>query len=714
MKMQETSTLMAKKGLNLRESPQLLDINYALEIKNYIITSEGTLEKRGGEEELFAISSTEPGRMLEKYTDDLYMYAYGDSVSVYSKSADASTVIKTYSSTSTVYSGQRYGNYFFVTNGKDKLVRISRTLAYDDVTKAFTLDEIVTGGTSGAKGVVLENNIDYTPAFLTGGSSATSVVATWTAVTDGEFAITIDGTAYDITEIDFSSGITTMDDVAAKIQEAIRLETEGSETCVWSTDHFVITSGSALSNSAITVTSAVSGGTGTDISGVAATPFLDAESGQGTVTNAVKLTTGTLTLGEVEGVFQDDEALTDPKGGSATVNGTISWAADDVMAAPIGQVLRVIANRLFIGNLISDQSAVVYSAADDGSNPPFTNWTVGTLATDPGKLYYRSAGAVRAIESLGTHVVVFSENGKWGFRIITIDSAGTLSKVDDTSIQRIDTGGSRGALGIPQGLFYINEGGLWQLLAVGSDDLPTSTQEQLTSVLLGTKYFEDIDLTNADIVYSQKFNSLFITVADDSTKNNKVIVYNLDYQAFSEFSGWNINGFLNDNDTIYGISANSPTVYELFKGDDDDGNDIETSYRQEISVGGLNRRKQLNGVYTHGYLSPSTSINVKFDIYDREGKLVTDKIAYTWTAAGAAGALDGYGTAEWGSSPWGGDSETAGLVESFSGGSARIKNFQRIRLHLTEQSKTNHQITYFTLLTKEKKQIRRRNLTQLT
>lgn len=120
-------------------------------------------------------------------------------------------------------------------------------------------------------------NVPAAPAkaILTGGTGATAVPATWAAVANGEFAITIDGVARNITGIDFT-GLTTMADIAAKIQLSIRAVTLGSETVTWSTDHFIITAFDA-----ITVTSAVAGGTGTDISGAGATDFLDADTGAG-------------------------------------------------------------------------------------------------------------------------------------------------------------------------------------------------------------------------------------------------------------------------------------------------------------------------------------------------------------------------------------------------------------------------------------------------
>jgi hypothetical protein len=126
-------------------------------------------------------------------------------------------------------------------------------------------------------------NVPATPtsALLTGGTSATAVIATWNAVTEGEFAITLEGTARNITGLDFSA-CADMAAVAAVIQAGIRAVTgDAFTTVVWSTNKFIITS-----RISITVTSAVSGGTGTDISGAGGTAFMDSEVGRGTVTAA--------------------------------------------------------------------------------------------------------------------------------------------------------------------------------------------------------------------------------------------------------------------------------------------------------------------------------------------------------------------------------------------------------------------------------------------
>ena len=123
-----------------------------------------------------------------------------------------------------------------------------------------------------------------TPATLTGGTNALATVADWKLVTDGEFSITIDGVARDITGIDFS-GCGDMIQVASTLQTAIRAVTSGSEIVDWDTDHFIIKSEDWTTvASAITETSTYGAGAGTDISGAGASNYLDCDSGNGVVT----------------------------------------------------------------------------------------------------------------------------------------------------------------------------------------------------------------------------------------------------------------------------------------------------------------------------------------------------------------------------------------------------------------------------------------------
>jgi hypothetical protein len=147
--------------------------------------------------------------------------------------------------------------------------------------KIHLMIQALLGLTTSVRDVAVTDLV-FAPAYLTGATDATSVVATWQAVTAGSFAITIDGTARTISALNFSTD-TTMALVASRIQAAIRVVTGALETCAWSTDHFLISSVSTANTSAVTVTSAT--GSGTDISGAAGgSRFLSCNSTKGVVT----------------------------------------------------------------------------------------------------------------------------------------------------------------------------------------------------------------------------------------------------------------------------------------------------------------------------------------------------------------------------------------------------------------------------------------------
>lgn len=115
--------------------------------------------------------------------------------------------------------------------------------------------------------ITLKSLSIYTPAFLTWWTNAQSNYTVWATVSNWNFAITIDWVSREIIWRDFSS-VTDMDWVALIIQIWIRAITWWLETCIWNTNHFIISSVNTTSSSAITVTSAIAIPTWTDISSV--------------------------------------------------------------------------------------------------------------------------------------------------------------------------------------------------------------------------------------------------------------------------------------------------------------------------------------------------------------------------------------------------------------------------------------------------------------
>lgn len=138
-------------------------------------------------------------------------------------------------------------------------------------------------------------------AQLRGGSvtDATALLA----VADGSFAISIDGSAQDITGLNFTDGETNLNDVAASIQAALQVIGSGgytAATCTHDGARFFINSGTTGASSTVSFLTAVSPATGTDISSL-----LQMQQGEGTKVDGIAGETITASLNAIQNVDSD-------------------------------------------------------------------------------------------------------------------------------------------------------------------------------------------------------------------------------------------------------------------------------------------------------------------------------------------------------------------------------------------------------------------------
>ena len=389
-------------------------------------------------------------------------------------------------------------------------------------------------------------------------------------------------------------------------------------------------------------------------------------------------------------------------------------AITEIAASPICSGLKAIGARLYAFNLSTNSAQIQYSEVDDGSNPPFANWSNTSAADTGGKVTYRNAGTIRSVCQLGQYTVAFSDDGFFAFYINVQDSAGTLKKIEIIQNYTEDFGGARGAIETPDGIFYLNEAGLWQLVQVGTTYTPMSKQQILSSTLLGSAYFQNVDQTSSDLVYDTNQKCVFVTLAKDSARNNMVIGYKPELKSFFEFSNWNINRFAKSGDKIYGASSVKTTVYELFNGYTDDGLKIGTEAYVELPLKTLFHAHSLSELYMGGFLSTGSTITVSFDIYNKKGLFKENVLSYDWTVNDGNSNHDEWASAIWAQSAWGGDFDTGGLVECFDGGSPKISNFQRLRMRLTSGDLLPHILCWAAAETTVKEPIRRRHITKTT
>lgn len=388
-----------------------------------------------------------------------------------------------------------------------------------------------------------------------------------------------------------------------------------------------------------------------------------------------------------------------------------SLAISEVAASPICSKLAVYQARLFAGNLSTDATAVAYAALDEGANPPFTNWTVGTLATNAGQVNYRNAGPVRDIVSLGTNIIVFADYGKWAFSINQQDIGGAIKKIDQVVMDRTDLGGSA-ALVTKKGVFYVNEAGVWQLTSIGQPNIPFSEQEFTVSYILGREYFVNLDLTKASLAFDNINDTLLVSCAEGTVSNNKVIVYNLVNKAFSQIQNWPVRKFYMDNDSsIWAASSVSTKVYKCFVGSTDDGAAIGTQYYQEMNVGDFNNLKTLEKFMVQADLSPSTVLTISFDVFDRNAVFQENVESYNMVARDIGSSLVGYGKAKYGSPYGSAGSPDDGTIPTYDSYKPMYPNIQRLFVKITSGDKVPHTVNMFMAELDEKSPIRVRNIT---
>lgn len=156
-----------KGGINILLAPELSSPNFVQENTGYKIEEDGALTKLQGIDETFTVAGGNAGTMLEEWESDIWVYGYSNIVAAYDKTNDVSTIIKNDFTTSDSFVGVPNGAYFFTCNGGDKIGRISRTIDYKTQTANFTIGLLITGGTSGATAIVLEDSDAGTTGTLT-------------------------------------------------------------------------------------------------------------------------------------------------------------------------------------------------------------------------------------------------------------------------------------------------------------------------------------------------------------------------------------------------------------------------------------------------------------------------------------------------------------------------------------------------------------------
>jgi len=302
-------------------------------------------------------------------------------------------------------------------------------------------------------------------AKLTGGSGATSIIAGWTAIADGSFNVTVNGATQSATALDFTSA-TTMIEVAEIIEGGLT-----GVSVAWITDHFELTVNTGALTDTITVLSAQGGGT--DISGAGGTPFMDAETGRGTVSS------GALVAAELPNI-------------------------------PKGKYLALENDVAYIAGVSTDPSTVFYTNANPGSLT-----TDGFQNDEP---VNQDEGIITGLAMFGPLLVVGKDRGVYLVNVFA----------SPVSIDPLDFDGDvqshRSMVNVENDLLFMSSRGVYSLAQ--RQGTTASYRAFAWSQSIDREIKRIGDLTSTSAFYFPKTNNVYFAVdSGEVNRNDKMFVY---------------------------------------------------------------------------------------------------------------------------------------------------------------------------------------------
>ena len=646
-----TSGTMPMFGTNLRDYSRLLDTSKALYVENYWIHGTGRLVKRKGTTLNFDTGESDVIPLHMEYQNEFEIVGYGTKVRAYNTSDGTFTDIKTdFTANNGGFSGDRAGDYFFVTNILDGLWRISFTLPYTQYQNLSGQNTFIIPATSGTIGATITG--------VTSGETANVVSSTGSV--PGTLTVIVSGLSGNFTH-----------------GEAI---TSGSLV------------GATLSNiNPFTIGAKITGA----ISGAQGIILENADNGE----------TGVLTIGTINGTFQNAEIITDDEGehGQATLTAILTFAITAVSGAPKAKYVKYVIDRLLLLNLRDNPAGWSYSDKDTSANPPFTDYTVGSGINEPGGGSYRNGAEGTDIAVIGDIIFLTFTKGWHAFRITQTDVGGVTSKVD-TPVQTSDLGISKAAI-TDIGLVVCGDFGVKRLISLGQPNVPFSEQWETMTEQLGEDYFDDVNFGQASFVFDDKRGYVYLACAKGGgTTNNHIIALKADLtgvettvsqSATSFFTGLNPYRFLRKDGEIFFTSSIDGISSHLFDGENDNGNEIYSQYYQELTFGTMTDTFNLDEWKCEGELSSGSDITVSFDTFDENGYFQAAVDSYQWMASNSYTAGGGWGASKWGDSWGGGGGTLSGLTYDAGGAEPKLRGLTRLRVRFESSDTADHIIALF-------------------
>jgi hypothetical protein len=408
--------------------------------------------------------------------------------------------------------------------------------------------------------------------------------------------------------------------------------------------------------------------------------------------------TGTLTLDNVRGKFQDDEIITDDSAtpGSATVNGTNAGVFTSLSNAPKCKLLVIGQKELYAANIVEtgsiDPTSVWISAIDTGTGIPDT-WTDGTTSGDAYKVRYGQGGAVNTVLIKDKNIFVGRENSRQLYSLqYDPDGTGGLTQRAQDIVLNSDYGCFRGAISTKHGIFYGSQNGIYLMTGGQGDVFQEVNILENMSEDKRAKY----DFSDADIVYLPVEDILIITARKSATTNNATLIYDIQDSVISERTGWTFKRISRslDGQLLLSSDATTGNIYRYWNGSDDNGYEIFSEIEKEFDFGNIKEVKSLHDIVVHCSLGVLSTLTIEIDVWDANHNLTTSAHAMTLVSDGNMDIVqNGYSEIGYGE----GEEEGANFQEIIGQSRVFIPSFTKIRVRIKEESMSQfklHEISF--------------------
>ena len=298
-------------------------------------------------------------------------------------------------------------------------------------------------------------------------------------------------------------------------------------------------------------------------------------------------------------------------------------------SSPICKKLFIYNWRLFAWNTDYDIAEIIWAEQDnidDISNIPFTNWTIPASTPSPAspwRLIVRNIWELKDFALLWEQIIVFYENWKSWFRILSQEWWSGLEQVKVVDFERKDFWWDK-AITTDMWVFYTNERWLWQLTSWWKTTQIWVNQEVNNTRILWEDFITWLDFSNSDLIQFPKKELILVNCPNNDT----VLWYHYWNKSFWKFTGWNINNFFFDNNYVTASAKDEWAIYKLFDWTSDWWNNIESDFTQEMQFW-LNTLNFLEAITLKWIFDYWQDIQVSFDIYDKFWVKYTDYKTFT-------------------------------------------------------------------------------------